>query len=149
MTNHDEAVKAREELTRLGQEQQPECYAAGDELVERLQENIISDAFAEGIISSGILAEQLIRERGEAANAVATLKAQVDASQEALSEKLEQLYKATTRAEAAEAENVKLREALVYIASRSSFGWAKKTARAALSEHRRTPDDQKTGGGVW
>lgn len=49
------------------------------DLIARLREPIIGDAHGDGLITSGRLAERLIRERGEAAAAIAALTAERDA----------------------------------------------------------------------
>ena len=46
-----------------------------DDIVERLREKIITDAFAQGEITSGALAERLIRERLDAADEIERLRA--------------------------------------------------------------------------
>jgi hypothetical protein len=48
-----------------------------DDLEQRLAERIIAEAYADGRITSGILAERLIRERAEAATRIEALEAEV------------------------------------------------------------------------
>lgn len=48
-----------------------------DDLIARLREPIIGDAHGDGLITSGRLAERLIRERGESAAALASLRDEV------------------------------------------------------------------------
>ena len=48
--------------------------SSSDDLVERLRENIIADAFDRQAITSGPLAERLIRERKDAADEIERLR---------------------------------------------------------------------------
>ena len=48
------------------------------DLVERLKEKIITDAFVEGDITSGALAERLIRERLDAADEIEKLRSALE-----------------------------------------------------------------------
>lgn len=63
LSRNDEAVA----LIRASNPRNPTMT---DKLVERLREPIIADAMAAGEITNGILAERIINERGEAANAL-------------------------------------------------------------------------------
>lgn len=47
------------------------------DIVERLREPVIADAFAEGVITSGILCERLIRERHDAADEIERLRSYI------------------------------------------------------------------------
>ena len=49
-----------------------------DDLIERLEELIIADAFEAGHITSSMLAERLIKERAEAAARITALEAEVE-----------------------------------------------------------------------
>ena len=48
------------------------------DIVERLKEKIITDAFVEGLITSGALAERLIRERLDAADEIEKLRSALE-----------------------------------------------------------------------
>jgi len=69
-----------------------------DDLIERLEELIIADAFEAGHITSSMLAERLIKERAEAAARITALEAEVERLA-----KDRDAYKELDRAEKAEA----------------------------------------------
>ena len=54
------------------------------DIVERLNENIIADAFERRAIVDGALCERLIRERKEAAETIENLRAALDAASKSL-----------------------------------------------------------------
>lgn len=72
------------------------------DVVERLREEIIADSFEAGQIRSGALAERLIRERGDAADAIASLLEQVERERERADKFMWQVRDTCARAEAAQ-----------------------------------------------
>ena len=74
-----------------------------DDLIERLEELIIADAFEAGHITSSMLAERLIKERAEAAARITALEAEVERLAKDRDAYMNDLHKELDRAEKAEA----------------------------------------------
>ena len=77
------------------------------DIVERLREKIIVDAFARGSISDGALCDRLIRERLDAADEISRLRAENERLREALKPFADEWDKICNDAKALHGEDIK------------------------------------------